>query len=133
MKIVLFCILFCCFSSMDLTAQNNQSDSDDGVVVLTSNNFDSLTKKGIVLVDFWASWCTPCSNQTPIVHNVAREMKGKILVGTVDVDKWSKLSTRFGISSIPALLIMKNGKVMEKLLGLQTKAQIIERLNIYIN
>lgn len=133
MKGFLVFIIFLSFYSSFLFAQTDATPKDDAVIVLTSNNFDSLTKKGIVLVDFWASWCVPCANQTPIIHDVARELAGKVLVGTVDVDRWSKLSSRFGISFIPALLIMKNGKVMEKIVGLQTKAQIIERLNTYIN
>ena len=81
-----------------------------------------------VLVDFYAIWCSPCRMQAPILDELASELNGKITVCKVNVDEAEKLAINYGINSIPALLIFKDGKVVEKSVGLTSKPELASML-----
>ncbi len=91
--------------------------------VFTKANFDNevLNASGAVLVDFWASWCGPCQMVSPIVDELAEEYKGKLKVGKVNVDEESEIASNFAIVSIPTVILFKNGKVEERLVGAYPK------------
>lgn len=95
-------------------------------VVITKNNFESeVLKSNIpVLVDFWATWCGPCRMLAPIIEEIANENEGTLKVGKVDVDEQSELAMKFGIMSIPTLILFKDGKPVAQSLGYKPKAQI---------
>lgn len=95
-------------------------------VVLTDSNFDEeVLKSDIpVLVDFWATWCGPCNMVAPIVAEIAKENEGKLKVGKVNVDEEQRLTIRFGISSIPTLLVFKNGELVNKAVGFRSKEEL---------
>lgn len=99
--------------------------------ILNNNNFDETIKNGVVLVDFWATWCGPCKMLAPNVEEIAKEYEGRAVVGKVDVDENPELAERFGIMSIPALFVFVNGEVKEKLIGYRLKMQIAEVLDKY--
>lgn len=99
--------------------------------ILNNNNFDETIKNGVVLVDFWATWCGPCKMLVPNVEEIAKEYEGRAVVGKVDVDENPDLAERFGIMSIPALFVFVNGEVKEKLIGYRLKMQIAEVLDKY--
>mgnify|MGYP004632979761 FL=1 len=99
--------------------------------ILNNNNFDETIKNGVVLVDFWATWCGPCKMLDPNVEEIAKEYEGRAVVGKVDVDENPDLAERFGIMSIPALFVFVNGEVKEKLIGYRLKMQIAEVLDKY--
>lgn len=99
--------------------------------ILNNNNFDEAIKNGVVLVDFWATWCGPCKMLAPNVEEIAKEYEGRAVVGKVDVDENPDLAERFGIMSIPALFVFVNGEVKEKLIGYRLKMQIAEVLDKY--
>lgn len=92
---------------------------------ITGENFDALVMQaqGKVLLDFWAAWCGPCQMIAPFVEAVAEESPD-LLVGKVDVDADPALAVRFGISSIPTLLVIENGQVTGKLIGYHPKEKI---------
>ena len=96
------------------------------VVTLTLENFEAeVIKSDIpVLVDFWASWCGPCRMLSPIVDQIAEE-KTDIKVGKVNVDEQEELAMRYGIMSIPTLIVFKNGEAVKKTMGVQPKAAIL--------
>ena len=81
-----------------------------------------------VLVDFWAEWCAPCKMIAPAVEDIANEYEGKIKVGKLDVDKNPGIASKYGIRSIPTLLIFKGGKVIEQIIGAVPKHHITAKL-----
>ena len=89
---------------------------------LTKENFDGEVIKSEVpvLVDFWASWCGPCQMVAPIIDQLAEEYNGKLKVGKVNVDEQAELASEFAVVSIPTIFILKNGKVVEKLVGVRS-------------
>ena len=95
------------------------------------DNFETevLKNENIVLVDFYATWCGPCRSMTPILEEVARDLAGKVVVGKVDVDENEDLANRFGISSVPSMLIFSKGEVAGRIVGLTPKRVILEKLN----
>ena len=97
-------------------------------VVLTVENFENEVLKSDkpVLVDFWATWCGPCRMIAPIIEEIAHDFEGKIKVGKVNVDEQEELAIRYGISSIPTLLLFKNGEVAKKTLGYMPKEAVIK-------
>ena len=96
--------------------------------VLTNANFEEeVLKSDIpVLVDFWAVWCGPCQMIAPIVAEIAKEYEGKIKVGKVNVDEEERLCFQYGISSIPTLLVFKNGELVNKAVGAMPKDAILK-------
>lgn len=101
-------------------------------ITLNQQNFDEIMSKGVVLVDFWATWCGPCKMMAPNVEEIATEYKGKVTVGKVDVDECQELATRFGIMSIPTLIVFKDGEKKEVLVGYRLKMQIAQVLDKYL-
>ena len=103
----------------------------ENVKILDDNNFDRTVSKGISLVDFWAAWCGPCKIQGPIVDEVADELMDKANICKLDVDKNQKTARKFGIQSIPTILIFRDGKPVNKLVGVKTKSAILKALQPY--
>ena len=101
----------------------------DKPIVLTDANFVEKTSKGVVLVDFWATWCPPCRIQGPIVEKIAKRYAGRVTVGKLDVDKNPKTAKRFNIKAIPTLIIFKDGKVHSRLVGLQQEQKLASELD----
>ena len=103
-------------------------------VTVTDANFAEVAgaSKVPVLLDLWAAWCGPCRLIAPIVEQLAKELSGRVVVGKLDVDKNPAVATRFGVRSIPTLLILKNGKEVDRIVGLQSKEAILGRLEKFL-
>jgi thioredoxin 1 len=106
--------------------------SPDAAVKATDGNIDDLTKSGVTLVDFWATWCPPCRQQGPIVDRVAEAYKGKATVAKLDVDENKKTASRFGVQAIPTLIIFKDGKPVETMVGLQSESDLKQKLDAHL-
>lgn len=89
------------------------------VVPLDDENFAKGISKGVVLVDFFADWCGPCRMMTPIIHNLAEEMKGKVTIAKLDIDASQKVTQQFQVTSIPTLILFKNGVEVGRVVGLR--------------
>ena len=96
----------------------------NAIAQLNAESFDSTIKPGIVLVDFWAPWCGPCLMQTPILEEVAGRVAGKATIAKVNVDEAPDLAERFGIKSIPTLLLFKDGEQVKQFAGTQSRAAL---------
>lgn len=98
------------------------------VLSVNKNNFDSVkTSEKPVLLDFYANWCGPCLMVSPLVDEIAEE-NPQYLVGKINVDQEPELAQAFGVSSIPMLVVMKNGKIVQKSVGARPKSQILAML-----
>lgn len=99
------------------------------VVHITKDNFQAivLESEKKVLLDFWATWCGPCKMIAPIVEQIAEE-RSDILVGKIDVDSQMELAVQFGIVSIPTLVVMEKGQLVEKSVGYQSREDILKLL-----
>ncbi len=100
----------------------------------TDSNFQKevLDNDGLVVIDFWAEWCGPCKMIGPIVEELAQEYEGKAKIGKVDVDKNSDVSMKYGIRSIPTILFLKNGEIVDKQVGLTSKEGLKAKIEAQI-
>jgi thioredoxin 1 len=100
----------------------------------TDANFDTEVVKSnqLSVVDFWAEWCGPCRAIGPVIDELSKEFAGKVKVGKVNVDENPQISMNFGITSIPAILFIKNGQVVDKLVGAQPKANFVKKIEQHI-
>jgi thioredoxin len=92
-----------------------------GILDLTAENFDTETASGIVLVDFWAPWCGPCRMQTPILEELVGKV-GEAKIAKVNVDDAPTVAAKFGVASIPTLLVLKDGAIAQQFVGVQQAA-----------
>ena len=104
------------------------------IMHLTDDSFDDTIKnaQGPVLVDFWAAWCSPCKMIAPYLEQIAGEVEGKATVAKVNVDENGDLSARFGIRSIPTLVVFKDGRIVDQTIGALPKDQIRSLLQKHI-
>lgn len=103
-------------------------------VELTDKNFKTevLDDSGVVLVDFWAPWCGPCRMVGPIIDELASEYQGKAKIGKLNVDDNPATASKYGIMSIPTMLIFKNGEVVDQMVGVAPKAQLVDKLDEHL-
>ncbi len=100
-------------------------------VKLTNENFEEevLKNQSVVLVDFWATWCGPCKMIAPVLEEIAKEFEGRVKVGKVNVDEEGELAVKYRVSSIPTLVLFKNGNIVNVTVGFHSKAEIENMIN----
>jgi len=92
----------------------------------TADSFNKDIESGVVLVDFYADWCGPCRMMTPVLEGVAKEVKGKAVIGKLDIDSAQNIASQFQVTSIPTLILYKDGKEVGRLVGLRDAAALKE-------
>ena len=100
----------------------------------TDNNFaeTALAEDTVAIVDFWAEWCGPCRMVGPIIEELSHDYEGKVLVGKVNVDHNPQVSMKFGVRSIPTILFIKNGEIVDKQVGATSKANLVNKLEAHL-
>jgi len=104
---------------------------DEKILHLKDDNFDKeiVDSKGAALVDFWATWCMPCKMIAPIVEAIAKDYSGKVKVAKVELDDAGEVASRFNVMNIPTLIIFKDGKEVERIVGITSKEDISRKLD----
>ena len=103
-------------------------------IQVNDDNFQKevLESEGLVLVDFWAPWCMPCRMLAPTIEEIANEMEGKVKVCKMNVDESIKYPQQYGITSIPTVMLFKNGQTVETMIGLQPKEEILKTIQEHL-
>ena len=98
-------------------------------IELTPANFEEVTKEGVSMVDFWAPWCGPCRMIAPVIEELATDFEGKAKICKVNTDEEQDLAVKYGIRSIPTILFMKNGEVVDQMVGASSKQAFADKIN----
>ncbi len=102
------------------------------IVPVTNENFEEVIKDGVVLVDFWATWCGPCRMLSPVIDEIAKQNAGRITVAKADVDECESTAMKLGLVSVPTVKIYVNGVEKESFSGVRSQANIQEIIDRYI-
>jgi len=104
---------------------------NDKILTLTDKNFQHQTKNKLVLVDFWANWCAPCRMMAPVLNEVADELSGNSHIGKVNIEEYQSLAQKFQVRNIPTLILLKNGKEINRFVGVKSKDFLLEQIQKY--
>lgn len=118
--IAILLIALIAFAYFKMKKISNVSPSNN-IIHLTDNNFNSAIRSGLVLVDFWAAWCTPCKMLVPTMNQIADEYKDKVKVGKLNVEEAKRVAAQYKINSIPTVILFKNGKEAKRFVGVKPK------------
>jgi thioredoxin 1 len=102
---------------------------NEKILTLTDKNFQHQTKNKLVLVDFWASWCAPCRMMAPVLNEVADELAGNSHVGKVNIEEFQTLAQKFQVRSIPTLILFKNGREINRFVGIKSKDFLLQQIS----
>jgi thioredoxin 1 len=126
--IILFLIIVGYVYVINKVRKTPMVENHQKIIVLEDKNFDAIIKNKTILVDFWAAWCMPCKMIAPVLNEIAEELPEGKFIGKVDVEKFPGLSNRFKIRGIPTLILFKNGKEIERFVGVKSKTALKSRL-----
>lgn len=106
-----------------------------GPLVVTDANFSNVVELSAlpVLLDMWAEWCGPCHMLAPVIEQLSEELNGRVVVAKLNVDENPRTAGRFNVRSIPTLLMLKNGREIDRIVGVQPKSEILRQLGLNIN
>lgn len=101
-------------------------------IELTNENFEATVSNGVSLVDFWAPWCGPCRMIAPVIDELAGDFEGKANICKVNTDEQQDLAVKYGIRSIPTIIFMKDGEVVDTVVGATSKQALSEKINNHL-
>ncbi len=106
-----------------------EEETHSNIKQLSDANFQAQVKNGITLVDFWAAWCMPCKMMAPVLNETAEALGDVAKIGKLDVDSNRESSAKYGVRSIPTLILFKNGKEVNRFVGVKTKEFLLKEIN----
>jgi len=106
-----------------------EEETHSNIKQLSDANFKAQVKNGITLVDFWAAWCMPCKMMAPVLNETAEALGDAAKIGKLDVDSNRESSAKYGVRSIPTLILFKNGKEVNRFVGVKTKEFLLKEIN----
>lgn len=101
-------------------------------VVINKENFEEVSKEGVVLIDFWAEWCGPCQTMLPILDQFSEQMGDKMTVGKINVDENPEIAGQFRVMSIPTLIVLKDGEMVEQMVGVKKAEELEAAVSKYL-
>ncbi len=126
-------VIYSLISGNSNSIAGNSDYTESGLVInLNDDTFDQTIAEGVVLVDFWATWCPPCRIQNPILEELASEISDVAKITKVDVDDYGSIAARFSVRSIPTLILFSDGEVVERYVGVQQKDQLRAAIEKYL-
>lgn len=131
---IVLVVLFAAYMIYSFRKMKNMGavPESEKIITLTDKNFQTQTKTGLVLVDFWADWCMPCKVMGPVLNELAEDTQFKAKVAKLNVDHFQSVSQKFSIRGIPTIIVFKNGKEADRIVGVKSKDQIIKQVNKHI-
>lgn len=118
----------------EIMAKKQGSEFPESPLRVTDSNFQNIVDEyPIIVVDFWAEWCSACKPMSPLIERMAEKYSGKIVFGKLNIDKNPKITNRFQITSIPTLLFIKNGSAIDKVIGTISPKQLEQKLKKYLD
>ncbi len=101
---------------------------NERIRVLTDKNFSQQIKKGVILVDFWASWCGPCKMMAPVLNELSEELSGNNAVGKLNVEQFQSVSSTYNVRGIPTMILFKDGTEINRFVGVKSKAFLLKEM-----
>ncbi len=128
--VIVLVLLFVAYMVVSVRRMKNLSNvpQSEKIITLTDKNLQQQLKSGLVLVDFWAEWCMPCKVMGPILNDVAESAGGQAKVAKLNVDHYPAVSSKYGVRNIPTLVLFKNGKEVERFVGIKQKDFLLKQL-----
>ncbi|MEI8048583.1 MAG: thioredoxin [Bacteroidota bacterium] len=105
-----------------------ETETNSAIKELTDQNFQAQVKTGVTLVDFWAGWCMPCKMMAPVLNETAQELGDTARIGKLDVDANRESSAKYSVRSIPTLILFKNGREINRFVGVKTKDFLLKEI-----
>ena len=130
---VIIGLVILAFGIMTLTSKARMRNvpmvaDNENILTLSDTNFRHQIKNKVVLVDFWASWCAPCRMMAPVLNELASDLPGNAYVGKVNIEKYQSLAKEYSIRSIPTMVLYKNGKEIDRFVGIKSKDFLMQRI-----
>ncbi len=127
--VIVFAIITNFYLAMKKLKNAPMAPDSERIKVLTEQNFNQQTKKGVILVDFWASWCAPCKMMVPVLNELAELLPANKSVGKVDVEKFQSVASKFNVRGIPTMILFKDGKEINRFVGMKKKDFLLNEMS----